>query len=127
MDIDRFKTINDAFGRQVGDKLLRRVAKRIKSSGPDPTRVARIGADHFAIVSADLEMEDDVGRLTEQRLDACFAAPLRFDGQDLRISARVRIAVFPGDGEHPEALLANAEIKRLRAGRRTHLPNHCDQ
>jgi diguanylate cyclase (GGDEF)-like protein/PAS domain S-box-containing protein len=117
VDIERFKTLNDAYGRQAGDELLRQLADRIKSAGPDPTRVARIGADHFAIVSTDVENEDAVGRLTEQRLAACLGPAFRFDGRDLRLSARVGIAMYPGDGDHAEALFANAEaaLKKAKA------------
>jgi len=117
VDIERFKAINDAYGRQAGDELLRQLADRIKSAGPDPTRVARIGPDHFAIVSTDVENEDDVGRLTEQRLAACLSPAFRSDGRELRLSARVGIAMYPGDGDHAEALFANAEaaLKKAKA------------
>ena len=116
VDIERFKTINDAYGRQAGDELLRQLADRIKSAGPDPTRVARIGPDHFAIVS-DVENEDDVGRLTEQRLATCLGPAFRLSGRELRLSARVGIAMYPGDGGHAEALFANAEaaLKKAKA------------
>ena len=116
VDIERFKAINDAYGRQAGDELLRQLADRIKSAGPDPTRVARIGPDHFAIVS-DVENEDDVGRLTEQRLATCLGPAFRLDGRELRLSARVGIAMYPGDGGHAEALFANAEaaLKKAKA------------
>ena len=115
VDVERFKAINDAFGRRAGDELLRQIAERIQSSGPDDTRVARTGADHFAIVSGDLDSEEDMGRLTEQRLSCCFAPPFRFEGQDLRMSARVGIALFPDDGGDAEALFANAEAALKKA------------
>ena len=117
VDIERFKAINDAYGRRAGDELLRQLADRIKSAGPDPTRVARIGPDHFAIVSTDVENEDDVGRLTEQRLAGCLGPAFRLDGRELRLSARVGIAMYPGDGDHAEALFANAEaaLKKAKA------------
>jgi diguanylate cyclase (GGDEF)-like protein/PAS domain S-box-containing protein len=117
VDIERFKTINDAFGRQAGDELLRQVAERMKSFGPDPTRVARIAADRFAVVSADLETEEGVARLTEQRLEACFTAPFRLESQDLRVSARIGIAIYPDDGGDAEALFAKAEaaLKKAKA------------
>jgi diguanylate cyclase (GGDEF)-like protein len=117
VDVERFKTINDALGRRAGDELLKQIGERMQGSGPDPTRVARIGADHFAIFSAELDNEDDVGRLTEHRLNACFALPFRLDGEELRVSARVGIAIFPNDGDDAEALFANAEaaLKRAKA------------
>ena len=117
VDIERFKAFNDAFGRGVGDELLRQVAARIQSVGPDPTRVARIGADHFAIISAGFEHEDEIGRLTEQKLDASFAHPFPLDKEELRVSAKVGIAIYPNDGGDAEALFANAEaaLKRAKA------------
>ncbi|MBF6570734.1 MAG: EAL domain-containing protein [Candidatus Binataceae bacterium] len=117
VDVVRFKAFNDALGRQTGDELLRQIGQRITQAGPDPTRVARIGADHFVIVSADLETADDVGRLTEQRLDACFSPPFSLVGQELRVSARIGIALFPSDGRDAETLITNAEaaLKKAKA------------
>jgi diguanylate cyclase (GGDEF)-like protein/PAS domain S-box-containing protein len=117
VDIVRFKAINDALGRRTGDELLRQIGQRITQAGPDPTRVARIGADHFVIVSADLETADDVGRLTEQRLDACLSPPFHLAGQELRVSARIGIALFPSDGRDADTLIANAEaaLKKAKA------------
>src|SRR5205807_4883676 len=60
LDIERFKTINDAFGRQAGDELLKQVAERMVQVGGDSSRFARIGADQFAIVAADLDNEKQV-------------------------------------------------------------------
>jgi len=117
VDIERFKAINDALGRGAGDELLRQVAARIQSAGADPTRAARIGADHFAIISSEFEHEDEMGRLTEQKLDACFAPAFRLDTEELRVSAKVGIAIFPNDGGDAETLFANAEaaLKRAKA------------
>jgi diguanylate cyclase (GGDEF)-like protein len=117
LDLERFKTINDAFGRQAGDQLLQQVADRIKGAGRDPTRLARIGADHFAIITADVQNVDDVGRLSERRLHECFDPPYRIADQELRIAARLGIAIFPNDGEDAETLLRNAEaaLKKAKA------------
>src|SRR5207244_6110169 len=72
---------------------------------------------HLAMFSTDVGNEDDVGRLTEQRLAACLGPAFRLDGRELRLSARVGIAMYPGDGEHAEALFANAEaaLKKAKA------------
>jgi diguanylate cyclase (GGDEF)-like protein len=117
LDIERFKTINDAFGRQAGDELLKQVAERMVRVGGDPSRLARIGADHFSIMAADLENEEQVGRYTDERLDACFGPPYRVGTHDLRVSARVGIAIFPDDGKDAESLLRSAEaaLKKAKA------------
>jgi diguanylate cyclase (GGDEF)-like protein len=116
-DIERFRTINDAFGRQAGDELLKQIAERMVQVGGDPSRLARIGADHFAIMAADLDNEEQVGRFTDERLDACFGPQYRVGTHDLKVSARVGIAIFPDDGRDAESLLRSAEaaLKKAKA------------
>src|SRR5581483_5710217 len=69
------------------------------------------------IISSEFEHEDEMGRLTEQKLDACFAPAFRLDTEELRVSAKVGIAIFPNDGGDAETLFANAEaaLKRAKA------------
>jgi len=117
IDVERFKTVNDAFGRQAGDDLLRQISNRLEAASGGPDRLARIGADHFAVVSDEVQTEEEAGRLTEARIATIFDLPHRVGDQDLRISARVGIAMFPDDGEDPETLLRNAEaaVKKAKA------------
>ncbi|HEY5896594.1 MAG TPA: EAL domain-containing protein, partial [Burkholderiales bacterium] len=116
VDIERFKAINDAFGRQAGDHLLTQVAQRFRALGGDVHRMARLGADHFAVFSPELQNEGDLARLIEERLGALFAAPFRVAEQELRISGRAGVAVYPNDGGDAETLLRNAEaaLKRTK-------------
>lgn len=118
LDIERFKTINDAYGHQAGDALLRQVADRLVQGGGDASRFARIGADHFAIFAADVENEEQLGRYVEQRLSACFGPPYQIAGHEVRISAKVGVAMFPSDGADAETLNRNAEaaLKKAKAG-----------
>jgi diguanylate cyclase (GGDEF)-like protein/PAS domain S-box-containing protein len=117
LDIERFKAVNDAFGRQSGDELLQQLAARMKALGKDETRMARLGADHFAVVSDQAQNENDIARLTEGRMRQVFDAPFKIAGQDLRVSARFGIALFPQDGTDGEALLRSAEaaLKNAKA------------
>jgi diguanylate cyclase (GGDEF)-like protein/PAS domain S-box-containing protein len=116
LDIERFKTINEAFGRQAGDALLKQIAERLVLVGGDPTRFARIGADRFAIIAAsDMDDVEQVGQYTEQRLNACFRAPFRVADNDLRVSVKVGIALFPDDGADADMLLLNAEAALKKA------------
>jgi diguanylate cyclase (GGDEF)-like protein len=118
IDIERFKTVNDAFGRQSGDQLLKEVAARMKQAGKDETRMARLGADHFALMSDDAQSESEVARLTERRFQEIFEAPFALAGHELRVAARFGIAIYPSDGEDAEALLRSAEaaLKKAKAG-----------
>jgi len=118
LDVERFKTINDAFGRKAGDALLRQISERlVRAGGGDAGRFARLGADRFAIVASDMDSVEQVGGYVEQRLDATFHAPFRVGDHDLRISVKVGIAMFPDDGADGETLLRNAEaaLKKAKA------------
>jgi diguanylate cyclase (GGDEF)-like protein/PAS domain S-box-containing protein len=117
LDIERFKTINDSLGRQAGDALLGEVVKRIQNLRPEGTWLARLGADQFAIVTPGVPAERELSLVTDQRLAQTFVAPFSIAGAELRIAARVGIAVFPADAADCEALLRNAEaaLKRAKA------------
>ena len=109
LDIERFKAINDSFGRQAGDELLKQFAAGLGRVSGDPTRLARVGGDHFVVVLRGLKVEEEVARFYEQRLREYFAQPFRIANHDLRISAKAGIAIYPNDGSDADALLRNAE------------------
>jgi diguanylate cyclase (GGDEF)-like protein len=117
VDVDRFKTINDSLGRPAGDELLKQIARRTSEYVKDPSELARVAADRFAVVLARIGREDDVARLTEQRLAECFGTPFQVGEAELRISAKVGIAIFPNDGTDADTLFKNAEaaLKKAKA------------
>ncbi len=115
VDVDRFKTINDSLGRPAGDELLKQIAQRISEYVKDPSELARVAADRFAVVLARSGREDDVARLTERRLTECFGTPFRVGEAELRISAKVGLALFPNDGADADTLYRNAEAALKRA------------
>jgi PAS domain S-box-containing protein/diguanylate cyclase (GGDEF)-like protein len=115
LDLERFKSINDALGRHAGDELLKQVAQRLVSIGGDATRFARIGADHFAMFTDDVENEQQVARYTERRLRSVFDPPYRVGGHELRVGTKCGIAMFPADGADADTLLRNAEAALERA------------
>jgi diguanylate cyclase (GGDEF)-like protein/PAS domain S-box-containing protein len=117
-DLERFRTINDSFGRQAGDDLLRQVASRLQAAARDASWIGRLGADQFAVWVPDVTTEEELMRRTEERLGAVFGAPYRLNGEELRISARLGVAVYPTDGGDAETLIRNAEaaLKKAKAG-----------
>jgi len=118
LDIERFKIINDAFGRQAGDGLLKQIAERlVQIGGGDASRFARIGADRFVIAAPDMDNAEQVGRYTEQKLYDHFHAPFRVGDTDLGVSVKAGIALFPDDGTDADTLLRNAEaaLKKAKA------------
>ena len=115
LDVERFKSINDTLGRQAGDALLAELAKRMQAGAHHASWLARIGADHFAIVTPGVKTEQEVARHTERRSAETFAAPFTIAGTELRISVRIGTALFPSDGADADTLLRNAEAAVKKA------------
>ncbi|HMG61040.1 MAG TPA: EAL domain-containing protein [Burkholderiales bacterium] len=120
VNIERFKTINDTFGLQAGDALLKQVAGRLLELSGDPSRVARVGADHFAVVVPHTEHEDRLIRGLEQSRRRVNEDPYVVDGTEFRITTRAGVALFPSDGEDADTLFRNAEaaLKKSSSGDR---------
>ena len=120
LDLEHFTRVNDAFGRGVGDRLLREVGERVRVRVPEPHLLARIGADTFA-VSKRLQHTSDVGRLIDE-VSASLSEAFVLDGHAIRVSAQAGIAVFPADGEDAQQLFKNAEVA-LKAAKDSERPH----
>jgi len=114
LDLDNFKGINDTLGHAVGDKLLKGVTKRLRSSLREEDAVARLGSDEFAIVQAGVNRPEDVALLARRLIDA-ISEPYLFDGHTIISGACIGIAIAPGDGDDAEKLLKNADMALSRA------------
>jgi diguanylate cyclase (GGDEF)-like protein/PAS domain S-box-containing protein len=114
IDLDRFKHINDSLGHAVGDQLLKSVAYRLLSCVRSSDTVSRQGGDEFLVLLADIAHPRDAALCAEKIL-AALDAPLRLGGHDLRITASVGIATFPGDAADAESLLRNADFAMYQA------------
>jgi diguanylate cyclase (GGDEF)-like protein/PAS domain S-box-containing protein len=113
LDLDRFKSVNDAFGLAVGDLLLQGVAERLRTAQPDGDLLARIGGDEFAVLSEVCGADD--ARALARRLTACFDQPFIVRGEELHSSPSIGITLFPSDGRTADRLLKNAELAMYRA------------
>ncbi|MGE5639026.1 MAG: EAL domain-containing protein [Clostridia bacterium] len=114
LDVQRFRLVNETFGRKAGDELLLQIGRQLRQTVRDEDTVARVGGDHFAVILAGFEHLSDATRLIE-RLATPFAQPVSVAGSELRVALRGGVAVFPGDGDTAEALSANAETALNRA------------
>jgi diguanylate cyclase (GGDEF)-like protein/PAS domain S-box-containing protein len=114
LGLDNFKAINDTLGHGIGDKLLRGVAKRLRSMLPDQDTVARLNSDEFAIVQSG-EMRPEEAVLLAKRLQEAIGGPFLLDGHSIVIGATIGIAMAPGDGDDSEKLLKNADMALSRA------------
>jgi diguanylate cyclase (GGDEF)-like protein len=115
VDLERFKNINDSLGQPAGDELLRQVAAWLTKDTGDASLLARVDADHFAVVLPVIKPGGDVTRLVEKSMAAFFEHPFRLNDAVFRITAKVGIAVFPRDGATADALFKNAEAALKKA------------
>ncbi|BAL75771.1 hypothetical protein S23_25580 [Bradyrhizobium cosmicum] len=110
IDLDGFKRVNDTFGHDVGDDLLKAVALRLRSLASDLDLVARLGGDEFAMIRRgghDLrEAALDLGRQIVETI----AEPFEIEGHRLDISASVGIVLCPEQGSNPADLLKKADL-----------------
>jgi diguanylate cyclase (GGDEF)-like protein/PAS domain S-box-containing protein len=114
LGIDNFKAVNDTLGHGIGDKLLRAVAKRLRSTLREQDTLARLNSDEFAIVQSGLSHPDDAVMLARRLLEA-ISDPYLFDEHSIVIGASIGIAMAPGDGDETEKLLKNADMALSRA------------
>ena len=115
VDIERFRSINDTLGWAGGDALLRQVATRLQEALGEHGLLARVERDRFVFA---IDLQGDAAELaneTRRILRDVFEPAFRVSDHDLRVAARVGIAVFPGDGDDPATLLRNAETALARS------------
>ncbi|HZD21285.1 MAG TPA: EAL domain-containing protein, partial [Burkholderiales bacterium] len=115
VDVERFRMVNETFGRKAGDDLLRTIGARLRAAAREQDSVARIGADHFAVAVAPFDRPGDTTHWLIERLEQAFTPPIKIDGVELRVALKAGIAVFPADGESTESLCANAETALSKA------------
>jgi diguanylate cyclase (GGDEF)-like protein/PAS domain S-box-containing protein len=113
LDVDSFKEVNDVFGHDVGDALLRELASRMQTTAQGAF-VARIGGDEFMLIAADGPQPQNASVLAE-RLLTCVAQDIELLGHRLRVGLSIGVAVFPTDGEDQQTLLASAASALYRA------------
>jgi diguanylate cyclase (GGDEF)-like protein/PAS domain S-box-containing protein len=114
LGLDNFKAVNDALGHSVGDKLLRAVAKRLRSTLREGDTLARLNSDEFAMIQSGLTRPEDAV-LMARRLMEAIGEPFLLDGHSAVIGATIGIAMAPGDGDDSETLLKNADMALSRA------------
>jgi diguanylate cyclase (GGDEF)-like protein len=107
MDVDGFRQINDAYGMATGDQLLLQLAQRLRGSLRARDTLARLGGDEF-VVLADTQQPSDAVQLAEKLLDAV-REPIVIDGQELRVSMSIGIAVYDGREPLPSDVLRNSD------------------
>ena len=116
LDLDGFKPINDAYGHDAGDELLKIVATRLTRAVRVEDMVSRLGGDEFACLLADVPSQQHLNHLV-CKLFAAVSAPLNIGNLKLNVRPSIGIAMCPADGATAEALLKNADAAMYRAKR----------
>ncbi|MGP1691687.1 MAG: PAS domain S-box protein, partial [Giesbergeria sp.] len=109
IDLERFKSINDSLGRSAGDELLKKVAQWLTRYTGDANVLARLGADHFAVLMPAIQPEDNFEHLLADMMKAFLEHPFRLNDAIFRIAAKAGVALFPDDGADTDTLFRNAE------------------
>jgi len=108
VDLNDFKLINDTFGHEGGDELLRQAAARLRAIGRGDDRVARLGGDEFAVILADVDRDYQV-RAAEARVRAAFVEPFVLGDLSASVGASVGGVVWPEDGRTVNQLVRRAD------------------
>lgn len=114
LDLDGFKGINDRFGHEHGDILLKEVGSRLKGCVRVSDTAARIAGDEFTFIVRDLKGEADAV-LVAGKIMAELKRPFEVDGGFVTLGGSIGISVYPTDGADPATLLRNADKAMYRA------------
>jgi len=113
-DLDEFKYINDTFGHRAGDAMLIRVAGDVASQVRRNEIFSRLGGDEFAILVP--EISDNMLRVLAERIVRSIALiKFQYEGQSLRLTTSLGIAVYPDHAETVEELIAHADLAMYQA------------
>ena len=108
LDLDKFKPINDEWGHDVGDRVLKIVASRLKATTRDCDTVARLGGDEFAVVLPNLVTDVSINKLTESIYDR-ITQPINLHGRYFNIGCSIGICSYPESATNSEQLWQQAD------------------
>lgn len=108
LDLDGFKDINDTFGHEAGDTLLKAVARRVGALLRSSDFAARLGSDEIALLVHDVDDDNDIAQIA-QRCRAAIQTPVRLGARSVSPRVSIGVALYPDDGDNALGLLKAAE------------------
>jgi diguanylate cyclase (GGDEF)-like protein len=114
MDLDRFKTVNDNLGHQIGDNLLIQVTKRLQNICRKTDTLARLGGDEFTLIVEDVDKVEELSIIAEKILNM-FLEPFELGNYKLDVSSSIGVSVFPQDSMDPGELIRHADTAMYSA------------
>jgi diguanylate cyclase (GGDEF)-like protein len=109
LDLNEFKPINDNWGHEAGDEVLREVARRLEGGTRQTDTIGRMGGDEFTILLTDLPDSSAAVETAIRKVREILGAPIIFAGQTFQITASIGVALYPEDGETAKQLLVKAD------------------
>ncbi|MEY4753147.1 MAG: hypothetical protein RJA44_822, partial [Pseudomonadota bacterium] len=113
IDLDNFKTINDSLGHQIGDEVLRLVARRITDNVRTSDTLARLGGDEFVLLLENTSRHECLTSI--ERISNALAEHCQIGPHLLSAAASIGIAIFPDDGRDAATLMRNADAAMYRS------------
>ncbi|WP_277052687.1 putative bifunctional diguanylate cyclase/phosphodiesterase [Zestomonas thermotolerans] len=126
LDLDHFKYINESYGHNSGDQLLKAIGQRLRAHLREGITLARLGGDEFAVLYEDCQSPTQAAALARNLLEA-LQAPIEIDNRPLVVSGSIGISLYPRDAQSVEQLLRNADSALFKAkseGRQTFVFYH---
>ncbi|MEO5358847.1 MAG: diguanylate cyclase [Nitrospirota bacterium] len=117
IDLDKFKSVNDTYGHETGDQLLKEVSKRLLSTVRDTDTVSRIGGDEFIVLLTKIAGKENSGLIAGKIIES-LSKPFIINGHDCRIGASIGIEVYPltdQDGNSADVLIKRADMAMYKA------------
>jgi diguanylate cyclase (GGDEF)-like protein len=114
LDLDRFKIINDGYGHQFGDAVLKAVSAELKGLLRESDTAARLGGDEFLVLLPALAQQADAESVARKIVDN-LDHPIVVQGREIHLSGSIGISLFPHDGDTVEALIDSADMAMYRA------------
>jgi len=109
LDLDHFKDINDTWGHDMGDEVLKTIGRRLPELLRKSDSIARMGGDEFLILLPEIEEAEDARILALKILDA-FKKPFAVGARELYATTSIGIAIYPDDGTNPDMLMKKADM-----------------
>ena len=109
IDLDRFKTVNDTLGHNIGDQLLCHVAEHLKEVAGDKAHAIRLGGDEFALVVPHIESDRALEQLGEEVIEQ-LSGTHSIEGTSVNVGATVGMAVGPNDSDDVQTLTRCADL-----------------
>ncbi|USX16907.1 EAL domain-containing protein [Oxalobacteraceae bacterium OTU3CAMAD1] len=114
LDLDKFKQVNDNYGHEAGDELLRQVSARLSAAVRVADIVARLGGDEFVVLIEGRAASANAARVARKIEMAC-ALPFEIGGHRLKTAASIGIALYPQDGANAQLLMKHADTAMYHA------------